>query len=194
MLDRLNAFDKLAFTGLTSPHEAPIARTQNYGVSRRRHKSRRVTPELTDVDVLSRPVGHYGYYACYGYDDCYRRYSPPLPLSFLLRAFSRRNAVLRPPSPYYRVIYPLSFAFRDSSSTRYVFTPSAGPPSRLIIRRAARLSLSIIRSFFGACKRDSISRHVSLGLTIRWRPIHTCLCREGSVLSVSGVETIVFLC
>lgn len=34
-----------------------------------------VTPEFCDADVLSHPAGHYGYYACYGYDDCYRRYS-----------------------------------------------------------------------------------------------------------------------
>lgn len=31
--------------------------------------------ESCDADVLSHPAGHYGYYACYGYDDCYRRYS-----------------------------------------------------------------------------------------------------------------------
>lgn len=34
-----------------------------------------MTPEFYDADVLSHLAGHYGYYACYGYDDCYRGYS-----------------------------------------------------------------------------------------------------------------------
>lgn len=40
----------------------------------RGHKFPRVLGSC-DADVLSYPAGHYGYYARYGYDDCYRRYS-----------------------------------------------------------------------------------------------------------------------
>lgn len=30
---------------------------------------------LRDVDAYPSPRDHYGYYTCYGYDDCYSRYS-----------------------------------------------------------------------------------------------------------------------